>query len=891
MKKILYITPHLSTGGAPQYLLKKIELLKNIYNIYVVEYNDYGIYRVQKNRIIDILKDNVFTLGEDKNKIFEMIDDIDPDVIHFEEMPEFFMHDRITEKIYDAKRKYLIYETSHDSSFEPSNKRFLPDKFLFCSDNQFSKFNSLGVPCSVIEYPIVKKISKDRNEGLKNLNLNPEKFHVLNVGLFTPRKNQAEIIEYAKSLIDLPIEFHFVGNMAPNFQSYWEPLVNNMPDNCKIWGERNDVDNFYSCMDLFLFTSRGNDGDKETNPLSIKEALSWKMPTLIYKLDSYQNKLDNRVTYLDDDNFELNKLKILRKLKITEGLLSCELSEESKISLSTGDFFKHLENKLICVFDTKTNLLIYRSNVFAPNLWIKPNCSTSLLGGLNVKIYNVSHDYFSSLSDQNLMNDHHILYEKTFDFSNDVKDITVNGEVKKIKGIDDDPSAWFTMFEVFHQECYKDVQISKGDVVLDVGGHYGLFDLYALNKGAEKIYTFEPAKNTFNILCENLKGYENVKKFNMALSDKNGIVDFKISGSSAVNSFYDSFNTSKENTTTLGKTKIDQVRTMNIETFMKNNDVDRIDVLKLDCEGAEWNIFPTITDQLLKHRIRKITMEVHDFFGDDNSAEARLKRSKDLVDRLNVLGYEVKIDQKIMNGELGNLWAIRRPKIKVVHMLVDVDGEREKQSINHLKQLVDFAGWEYLQMINGKYQELPPRDTCARPDDVQFEPGHYKLTPAHYGNYLAHRNAMEKHLNDDCDAILFCECDAIFIKPIDQVFKQIIDRFDDLTEHNLRYMNFGKRIVEWHYKDVNKYFDITNRMSEAHCYLVPTTSREYFLNKFQNTGWDTYDLWLNNNILNEMVGGITKKPFSIQCSGESYLDKTHKDGTTLLKDGDITYVL
>ena len=54
--KILYITPHLSTGGAPQYLLKKIEFLNNEHDIHVIEYNDYGAYRVQKNKIIDKLK-------------------------------------------------------------------------------------------------------------------------------------------------------------------------------------------------------------------------------------------------------------------------------------------------------------------------------------------------------------------------------------------------------------------------------------------------------------------------------------------------------------------------------------------------------------------------------------------------------------------------------------------------------------------------------------------------------------------------------------------------------------------------------------------------------------------------------------------------------------------
>ena len=64
MKKLLYITPHLSTGGAPQYLLKKIEFLSSVYDIYVIEYSDHGHYRVQKNKIIKLLGDKHKTLYE-----------------------------------------------------------------------------------------------------------------------------------------------------------------------------------------------------------------------------------------------------------------------------------------------------------------------------------------------------------------------------------------------------------------------------------------------------------------------------------------------------------------------------------------------------------------------------------------------------------------------------------------------------------------------------------------------------------------------------------------------------------------------------------------------------------------------------------------------------------
>ena len=53
MQKLLFIAPHLSTGGLPQYLCKKIELLKNDFEIYLVEWVDHtgGVLVVTKNKI------------------------------------------------------------------------------------------------------------------------------------------------------------------------------------------------------------------------------------------------------------------------------------------------------------------------------------------------------------------------------------------------------------------------------------------------------------------------------------------------------------------------------------------------------------------------------------------------------------------------------------------------------------------------------------------------------------------------------------------------------------------------------------------------------------------------------------------------------------------------
>jgi len=327
----------------------------------------------------------------------------------------------------------------------------------------------------------------------------------------------------------------------------------------------------------------------------------------------------------------------------------------------------------------------------------------------------------------------------------------------------------------------------------------------------------------------------------------------------------------------------ENVKTIDFNSFIKNYSVDRIDILKLDCEGSEWDILPTISDDFLKRKVRKIVMEVHDFH-EDNDLASRKIRSLGLINRLKECEFDVDYEQKILNGECGNLFAKRIPKIKIVHMLVDVEGIREKESIRQLKEFSEYSGFEYIQMINELYTELPPTDSCARPDAVQMEPGEYKLSPAHYGNFLAHKTAIEKHLNDEYDGIIFCECDAILIESYEKVYKIILDRFDDMRYNNMKIMNMAKRILGQPHTEFNDYLGTTNRMSEAHFYMIPTYEKDFFVQQLNNTGWDTFDLWLNNNVMWHGHGCILKEPISIQCSGDSYLDKNYKDGTTGLSE-------
>ena len=279
----------MSTGGCPQVVAKKVELLKDYYNVVVIEYEMLAwSYVVQRNRVINMIGDKFISLSENKEyDLFNAIEDYNPDYIMMEEFPETFMETHITKRLYSPNRTYKIFESTHSSHSQVEWKKYMPDKFIFVSPFSVEIFKDLCVPIDLIEYPIDKK-TRNKHESQLTLGLDPEYKHVVNIGLFTSGKNQGYAFEIARLLEDYKIKFHFLGNQASNFTDYWEPIIETKPDNCIVWGERNDTDIFLQSSDVHLFTS-----NLELNPLAIKESLEYSLPTFIFDLHTYKGKYKN----------------------------------------------------------------------------------------------------------------------------------------------------------------------------------------------------------------------------------------------------------------------------------------------------------------------------------------------------------------------------------------------------------------------------------------------------------------------------------------------------------------------------------------------------------------------------------------------------------------------
>ncbi len=312
--KVLLVVPHLSTGGMPQFAVKRVEALKDECDVYCVEYEQIAYdYIVQREKMKQLLGDKFWSL-QDKPKegLLDLIDQIKPDVVHFEEFSDTFLSRPIAEKVFRKSRPYLIFESNHGLWFAASDKVYFPDKLLLISEFQADLYRSLNIPIDIIPYPIEDHTPR-KAQCQAELGFEPDYKHVINVGLFTPGKNQGELIGYARQMLNEKVKFHFIGNQAGNFQGYWEPLMKDLPSNCKIWGERSDVDKFYQAADLMVFTSI-----METSPIVIREAIAWKLPTLIHKLPAYRGMYDKYsfVKYLTDGDSETN-LSLIRSEPIS----------------------------------------------------------------------------------------------------------------------------------------------------------------------------------------------------------------------------------------------------------------------------------------------------------------------------------------------------------------------------------------------------------------------------------------------------------------------------------------------------------------------------------------------------------------------------------------------
>lgn len=833
--KTLFLADHISTGGMPQYLYMKVkEMVKDPSNdVWVIIYRDTApIYNVQRNKLQDLIGNRLGVLNRDDNGVLESIKSINPDVVHLQEVPEIWMPDSLAEKIYYANRSFKIIETSHTSTFDVSTKRFFPDAFVFVTPLHLDQYAHLNIPSTIEEYPIEDNKRPNRKKALAKLGLDPNYIHILNVGLFTPGKNQGRIFKIANYLLKEKIQFHFVGNQAGNFENYWKPIMETKPANCTVWGERSDVENFYSAMDLFLFTSIW-----ECSPIVVREALSWKMPIYMHNLSYYKGMYDkfDLITYIDDKtNVDIAKDLLSKfKLPIPEYLLNVvdtddsktitsyinPITTETKVHFSIKEAIKDVYVRLI---ETNSNLVMYTLHQdFLPNEYFVITYSKrESLGGVRIEI---------------TYKDGKILHRNTFDFGKKFNTIVERDKIE-LKTLDD---AWGTYREIFIDKYYeyKNIKVKKDDVVVDIGANYGFFSLSALHNGAKKVYSIEPFPKAFECLTANLAKYDNSVIINVAIDKETGKSNFDVFNTFVQNQIAESSDIPEKST---GRIVVDSY---NINELIQKYSIEHINYLKIDCEGGEYALFETIDDSYLANHVDKIIMELHYFGQFKNYDDTKI------FNKLTSNGFKYIIEKENDTNSKVIAWKPKPRNIKLIHLLSSPDEQREINSIKSLSPLKDL-GINYIQHINPRYTGDAPAHSS----------NNGSRRASHYGNYKAFRDAIEKEFTEDTDFLILCECDCILeVEP--EYFMQLLERVcDSIDKEGISYFSFGDRInlADNERKNVNNHYllspvigeiegteeyYITDKIIYNHCIMFPQDTRSFLLDQYANSEWDVADLF------------------------------------------------
>lgn len=151
-----------------------------------------------------------------------------------------------------------------------------------------------------------------------------------------------------------------------------------------------------------------------------------------------------------------------------------------------------------------------------------------------------------------------------------------------------------TMFhELFQRKDYDWwYEVQEDDIVVDLGACVGFFTCHALDRGAKKVYAVEANREHLKTLCYNVSEHwiDNSKSCVVPIHAAIGKADRY-----ALNYYGEN---------------VDAPRKEFME-LMHEHQIHNIDFLKIDIEGAEFDIFKKENILFLKHHVKHIAVEFH----------------------------------------------------------------------------------------------------------------------------------------------------------------------------------------------------------------------------------------------------------------------------------------
>lgn len=191
--------------------------------------------------------------------------------------------------------------------------------------------------------------------------------------------------------------------------------------------------------------------------------------------------------------------------------------------------------------------------------------------------------------------------------------------------------------------------IRESDVIIDIGGNIGTFALLSARYARRgKVVTVEPNQENYDLLLRNIRvnKLENVVPVRAAVSARQGEVKLFRAAQGGFHSLL-------EDRPLVGD-RFDFVPSITLQDVFDNHDIKQCNLLKLDCEGAEYEILLTLPSAYFL-RIDKIVMEYHG----DRDAIRRRARTNALVAHIERQGFRIDAYQEFTDFPGGFIRATR----------------------------------------------------------------------------------------------------------------------------------------------------------------------------------------------------------------------------------------
>lgn len=186
-------------------------------------------------------------------------------------------------------------------------------------------------------------------------------------------------------------------------------------------------------------------------------------------------------------------------------------------------------------------------------------------------------------------------------------------------------------------------RLSNLRTIVDIGANMGSFTVYAAMTNPDaQIYSFEPEKRNFDFLKQNIainSLEKRVHAFPCAVSSSQGQRKMAIR-SSPLNSLV------VEN----GENALQSVDCVSLQSVLSDQGLDTIDLLKMNCEGAEYEILENCSAADFA-RLRNIRLEYH-------TLDSGRRNGESLAKFLEKQGYRIERFTRY-RGVSGFIWATR----------------------------------------------------------------------------------------------------------------------------------------------------------------------------------------------------------------------------------------